>query len=499
MQERRDEKASHCAADERLATIFTASAGLFGVQVVWGLQNVSTSRIFQTLGANVADLPMLWVAAPLTGLLVQPVVGHYSDRLSSRFGRRRPFIAVGAIATALGMVMLGFARTLGEAVFGLWLLTASANLAMQPLRALLADLLPADRRVLGYAVQVVLIGSGAVLASAMPWLLGHLFGVAANAPPGQLPATVRYAFAIGGILVLATALISLFAPERPVPVEAERAPETVPADAPRLRTVLLFVIGGVVLSLVATWLSLRKELYLLSAVSIFYGLALQRLRRRGARRQPIHGLLRLVSDIAGMPDALRRLALVQFFTWFGLFTLWVYAVPAVASRHAARGGAAAYNASADRVGLFFAFFDATAIFVSLGLPWAARRIGLARSHSVALAIGAAGLCGLALTADTGWGWIPAIGIGIAWASILSAPYALVANGVPQDKVGVYLGIHNIFLVIPQLLAATTLGLIADRLQHQSSMAMVWVAATAIFAAALAVRRNDPAPESTGSR
>ena len=481
-------------ADESLRTIFTASAGLFGVQMVWGLQNVSTSRIFQTLGANVADLPILWVAAPLTGLLVQPIVGHYSDRWSSRFGRRRPFIAVGALACALGMILLGFAHSLGEAVFGLWLLTASANLAMQPLRALLADLLPADRRVVGYAVQVLLIGSGAVLASAMPWLLGNLFGVATNAPPGELPATVRYAFAVGAALVLMTALISLLAPDRPVlaaaaPIDLD--PERTVAP-PREATVLLFVLSGAALAIGAALLMLRKELYLLAAVAIVYGLALQALRQCAADRRPVRGLLRLVSDIAGMPEALRRLALVQFFTWFGLFTLWVYAVPAVASRNADRVGAAGYNASADRVGLFFAFFDATAIFVSLGLPWVARRIGLTASHRLALALGAAGLCGLALTADSGWSWLPAIGIGIAWASILSAPYALVANGVPQDKVGVYLGIHNIFLVIPQLLAATTLGAVTDRLEQLSPMAMVWVAAGSMFAAALAVRRITPA-------
>ena len=491
MQESCAADKNHPPADESLRTIFTASAGLFGVQVVWGLQNVSTSRIFQTLGASVADLPMLWVAAPLTGLLVQPIVGHYSDRLSSRFGRRRPFIAVGALACALGMVMLGFARSLGEAVFGLWLLTASANLAMQPLRALLADLLPADRRVAGYSVQVLLIGSGAVLASAMPWLLGHLFGVAADAPPGELPATVRYAFAIGAVLVLVTASISLLAPDRPILPSAvvfdlDSGPLVAP---PRKTTVSLFVVGGAALAVAATLLMLRKELYLLSAVSIVYGLALQALRQSHAERRPVRGLLRLVSDIATMPDALRRLALVQFFTWFGLFTLWVYAVPAVASRNAGREGAAGYNASADSVGLFFAFFDATAIFVSLGLPWVARRIGLTMSHRLALALGAIGLCGLALTADSGWSWIPAIGIGIAWASILSAPYALVANGVPQDKVGVYLGIHNIFLVLPQLLAATTLGVITDRLEQLSPMAMVWLAAGSIFAAAIAVRRD----------
>ena len=376
----------------RLQTVLLASAGLFGVQVVWGLQNISTSRIFQTLGADVAELPILWIAAPLTGLLVQPVVGHFSDRSRSRFGRRRPFIAIGALLTALGMLALGFAQTLAAAVVGLWVLTASANVTMQPLRALLADILPADRRAAGYAVQVVLIGSGAVLASSLPWLLGHAFGIAASAPPGVLPTTVRAAFALGVGLVLVSAFASLFAPDPP---PSARAPASSAQDdwsgqTPSAAQGVGFVLVGAALAALAFTLGLRPEVYLLTLISAGYGAAVEWVRAKRRSGRPVRGLLLLIENIALMPPVMRRLAIVQFFTWFGLFTLWVYAVPAVAARDVDLVPAA-YNESADRVGLFFALFDAAAIIAALGLPALVRRLGLGRSHQLCLLIGSAGL------------------------------------------------------------------------------------------------------------
>jgi maltose/moltooligosaccharide transporter len=478
-----------------LQTVLLASAGLFGVQVVWGLQNISTSRIFQTLGADVAELPILWIAAPLTGLLVQPLVGHLSDRSRSRFGRRRPFIAIGALLTSLGMLALGFAQTLAAAVVGLWVLTASANVTMQPLRALLADLLPADRRAAGYAVQVVLIGSGAVLASSLPWLLGHVFGIASSAPPGVVPATVRAAFALGAALVLAASFASLFAPDPPAPrfEPASAATDDAARGIPSAAQGAGFVLLGVALAALAFALGLRREIYLLTLISAGYGFAVEWIRAKRRSGKPIRGLLLLIETIALMPPIMRRLAIVQFFTWFGLFTLWVYAVPAVAARDGGNA-AAAYNDSADRVGLFFAFFDAAAIVAALGLPALVRRLGLARSHQFCLVIGSIGLAGLVLIPDLAWSWIPAIGVGIAWASILSAPYTLVANSVPASKVGTYLGIHNIFLVVPQLVAAATLGALSRAVQAQSQVAMVWVAVFALLIAAMSclLLRKDPA-------
>jgi maltose/moltooligosaccharide transporter len=482
--------------DLRLPTVLIASAGLFGVQVVWGLQNVSTSRIFQTLGADVADLPILWIAAPLTGLLVQPVVGHFSDCSRSRFGRRRPFIAIGALLTGIGMLMLGLAQTLVQAVAGLWILTASANVAMQPLRALLADLLPAERRAAGYAVQVVLIGTGAVLASALPWVLGHVFGVRASAELGSVPPTVRVAFVIGAALVVITALVSILAPDPPVDREHDGQIATANAPSPPRTQGIFFMIGGAAIIAIAFALRLRRETYLLALVVLFFGTAVEWLRRRQRSGRPVDGLLRLVGTISTMPAILRRLAVVQFFTWFGLFTLWVYAVPAVAAGEAGRtgkavAGAASYNASADRVGLFFALFDAAAIAIALMLPLIVGRARLVHSHQWSLLFGAAGLAAFAAVGDAGWAWLGAIGVGAAWASILSAPYTLVANNVAPANVGTYLGIHNIFLVLPQLVAATTLGLAARTLQQASPTAMVWLAAIALLLAAASCQLLKP--------
>ena len=481
----------------RLPTVLIASAGLFGVQVVWGLQNVSTSRIFQTLGADVADLPILWIAAPLTGLFVQPIVGHLSDFSRSRFGRRRPFIAIGALLTGIGMLMLGLAQTLAQAIVGLWILTASANVTMQPLRTLVADLLPAERRATGYALQVVLIGSGAVLASALPWLLGHIFGIRASAEYGALPPTVRLAFVIGAALVVITAFVSLLAPDRPAEPSSDgqliNGGIGGQASPPRAQGTL-FMVGGAGLVAIALALRLRREVYLLAVVALLFGAAVEWLRRRQRAGRPIEGLLALVGDIATIPAVLRRLAIVQFFTWFGLFTLWVYAVPAVAALEAGgagRAAAASYNASADRVGLFFALFDAIAIAIALILPAIVRRLNLVRSHQWALLFGAAGLAGLASISDADWAWLGAIGVGTAWASILSAPYTLVANNVPRARVGTYLGIHNIFLVVPQLVAAMTLGLAAGVLERVSPAAMVWLAAIALLLAAASCELLKP--------
>lgn len=483
MQEAGRFAANRLARIAQLQTIFLASAGLFGVQVVWGLQNISTSRIFQTLGADVSELPILWIAAPLTGLIVQPVVGYLSDRSRSRFGRRRPFIAVGAVLTSFGMLALGFAQTLAGAILGLWLLTASANITMQPLRALLADILPVERRAGGYALQVVLIGGGAVLASSLPWLLGHGLGIEAFAPLGVLPNTVRVAFAIGAILVLAASCLSLFAPDSPADSPVETVDEPAPGQVPSAVQATAFLLLGLILACVTFEFDLRREFYLLTLISAGYGAAVGWIRKKRRAAQSVSGLFRLIEHIALMPGTMRRLAIVQFFTWFGLFTLWVYAVPAVAALDAGRVGYA-YNESADRVGLFFASFDAVAILCGLGLSLLIRKLGLGRSHQLCLLIGSLGLASLVAIPGFAWSWVPALGVGVAWASILSAPYTFVANAAPRDKVGTYLGIHNIFLVIPQLVAAATLGGLSQALEGYSTAAMVWVAAACLFLAAL---------------
>lgn len=465
--------------------------GLFGVQVVWGLQNANTSRILQMLGADIVQLPILWIAAPITGLLVQPIVGYWSDRTHGRWGRRKPFIVAGSVLTALAMLAMSVAASLLAAVLALWLLTASVNVAMQPFRALGADLLPTTQRTTGFAMQVIFLGAGAVLASAMPWMLSNWFGVSGTAAEGGLPPSVRLAFQLGAAALIATVGWTVWRTNEAPVARATPTPPR-PQDEDARRDPLLgwsghlWLLGGAGLAATAAGLGLRREIYLLAALALAYGAARVAGERRRRRGRTLSGLLEIVDDIARMPPALRRLALTQFLTWFGLFAMWIYAVPAIAYRHygAAGPGSAAYAASGDWMGMLFAIYDAVAAAAAFILPWLAGRLSLRVSHAACLAIGAAGLAGFLVVDDPRMLWAPAIGIGVAWASILSTPYVMVANAAPPAKVGVYMGIHNMFLVVPQLVAAAALGAVLDRLFGGRPDAMLALAAAALALAAM---------------
>ncbi|ATY31593.1 MFS transporter [Sphingomonas psychrotolerans] len=434
--------------------------GLFGVQIVWGLQNVNTSRIFQTLGADVDELALLWIAAPITGLLVQPVVGHLSDRTWGRLGRRRPYILAGGLLTALALLAMPSVTTLWSACLMLWVLTAAINIAMEPFRALVADTLPEPQRTSAFALQVFFIGAGAVFASALPWMLTNWFGVGGGGD------TVSAAYAVGAVLLLVTVGWSVATtPERPPELlggPADIVHPEMPSASGAAALALSGVgwtLGGALIAALTAALRAPRELYLIAGIAAVFGLlqlAAVALRRRG--RTSI-GMVVIVEDILHMPPVLKRLALVQFFTWFGMFALWVYAIPAVSALDPASRdpGSAGYGRSADWVGMLFAEYNAIAALVALGLPAIARRIGRRACHALCLTCGALGLLGFASFVRAGDLWLPAIGIGIAWAAILSLPYAMLSDGVPARKMGVYMGIHNIFIVLPQLVAAATLG------------------------------------------
>jgi maltose/moltooligosaccharide transporter len=482
------------AARPRLsrAGIWNMCCGLFGVQVVWGLQNVNTSRIFQTLGASVDGLAILWIAAPVTGLVVQPLIGHMSDRTWGPLGRRRPYLLGGALLTALALLAMPNAATIWTASLALWLLTASINVAAEPFRALVADSLPEEQRTTGFAVQTFFIGSGAVLASALPWMLAHWFGVAKVAPPGVLPPTVRIAFYIGAAFLLLAVLWT-------VSTTRERPPELLDAERPQapaiptsegattlIRSGILWIAGGIVIGGLAYAEGLRRGIYIVAALAVPFGVAqliAVRIRRRGGASI---GVLEIVEDILHMPLVLKRLAVVQFFTWFGLFAMWVYTVPAIAARHygSIDPTSAAYNDCADWVGVLFAGYNGIAALVALALPPVAARIGRPWVHAIGLMLGAGGLLGFAWTDDPARLWLPAIGIGCAWASILSTPYAMLASALPPRKVGVYMGIHNIFLVLPQLVAATMLDVIVAHVFHGRSIDALVLAAASLALAAL---------------
>jgi maltose/moltooligosaccharide transporter len=475
--------------------IWNMCVGLFGVQIVWGLQNGNTSRIFQTLGANIDALPILWIAGPAAGLLVQPVIGYLSDRTWTPLGRRRPYLLGGAILAALALFAMPNAESLWAASVMLWLLTASINIAMEPFRALVADALPEEQRTKGFAMQVFFIGAGAVFASALPWMLVHWFGASGHAEPGMLPQSVRWAFYIGGGCLLAAVVwtVATTREQRPAALcPAEAAPHAVPSAegaAALTRQGLLWMVGGLVLAAAAALLGWEREIYVVAALALIFGaaqLAAVWLRRRG--RASI-GMLEIVEDILHMPDVLRRLALVQFFTWFGLFAMWIYATPAIAERHygATDPASAAYNEGADWVGVLFAGYNGVAAIAALLLPLLTARIGRRAGHALCLLLGAAGLAGFILIGDPALLWLPAIGIGCAWAAILSLPYAMVAASVPPSKTGVYMGIHNVFLVLPQLVAATVLGqLVGEVFGGQAIHALALSAVSLAIAAGFAL-------------
>lgn len=485
-----------------LTKICSVSVGLVGVQVVWGLQNLTTSRVFQTFGATMADLPILWIAGPITGLLVQPISGHFSDRSGRRMRRRLTFLGIGAMLTAIAMATFARANYLWAAVASLWLLTGSVNLTMQPLRALLADALPADRRAAGFSVQVVFIAAGAVFASLLPWFLGHWLHVKSTAAAGQLPPTIKTAFDIGAAVLVFTVVVTIVAtrllvPRRELPPISAISPAVSstarPARAGLLGSGMAWILLATGIVALAELMSIRREVFLLAAIVALYGVGELMLGWRLKRALPVTGLLDIVQNIGAMPRLMRRLAVVQFATWFGLFGLWVYAVPAIAMKdyHAIRVDDPAYTMAADRVGIMLAISDGVSGLAALALPFVISRFGIRRSYCACLMLGACGLLGVGFIRSPAILWVSAVGLGCAWASILSIPYAIVSNTVAQEKVGEYLGIHNVFIVLPQLVAACILGFLLDKVFRGQAPAMLGLSAVMLaLAGLLAVRLED---------
>lgn len=476
------------------------NAGLFGIQIVWGLQNVNTSRIFQTLGADTAQLPLLWAAAPITGLLVQPIVGHWSDRVERPWGRRKPFIAVGTGLAAFGMLTMANAASLGMAIAALWLLTGALNVAMQPFRSLATDRMPAEQRTRGFALQVFFIGAGAVIASLLPWTLTNLFGVSGTARSGTMPDSLAFAFRIGAAaLVVAVGWTLLHVRESPSIGGTPPQPTCDSGHAPAMRakSAPAWLGAGAVCLALGRLLALDRESYLVGILMIGYGalrLLSHRLSQTGA---PLAGPLQIVDDIASLPVAMRRLAATQFLSWFSLFTLWVYAVPAVAARQFGTLDASsrAYAAAGDWVGVLFATYDAVAAAAALAMPLLTSRIGLRHAHAACLAVGAGGLAFFPYVGSPAALLPPALAIGVAWASILSIPYVVVADAAPAHKRGVYMGIHNMFLVLPQLIGAITLGIVSHRLLggHPERTIVLAAASMALAAVSALAWPNDGAP------
>ena len=484
--------------------IWNMCFGFFGVQIGFGLQNANTSRIFQTLGADVDSLPILWIAAPLTGLLVQPIIGHMSDRTWGPLGRRRPYFLVGAVFTTLALLVMPNAPVLWLAAGGLWVMDASINVTMEPFRAFVGDLLPDDQRTAGFAMQSFFIGVGAVFASTLPWLLTQVLGVSNVAAPGVVPPSVRIAFYIGAALLFLSVLWTIISTREYPPEDVEAFEQAAPESPERApRTLSANLIGGAVCVAVGLAgaalvgaLKLDKELFVLAGLIAAFGLAqifAGLLRGRGGVAA---GLTEVVDDLFAMPRVMKSLALVQFFTWFALFAMWIYTTSAVTSYHygVTDTTSKAYNAGADWVGVLFAVYSAVAAVAAFALPRLAAVIGRRATHAVSLCLGGLGLLSILAIKDPAFLWISMIGVGVAWASILSAPYSILSGALPLRKMGVYMGIFNIFIVVPQLLAATLLGLIVKGLLGGQPIYALAVGGASFFIAAVLAMMVDDAAD-----
>ncbi|TMJ11434.1 MAG: SLC45 family MFS transporter [Alphaproteobacteria bacterium] len=481
------------------SSLLNISFGFFGIQIGFALQNANMSRIFQSLGTSLDNLPALWVAAPLTGLLVQPVIGHMSDRTwLGRLGRRRPYFLAGALLAAFALFVMPESPVLLFAAVMLWVLDASLNISMEPFRAFVGDMLRKDQHAAGYAVQTAFIGAGAVVGSIFPWALEQM-GVSNDAPAGALPDTVRFAFWFGGaalfLAVLWTVLTTKeYSPEEMARFEAEAADEqahTVRVLAARGfgSSAAWIGLGALIVFAVGAW-GLEKEVYLLGGLLILYGLAslVAILLARGGKSSI---LCHIVGDFGGMPELMKRLALAQFFSWSALFIMWINTTPVVAQYfyHAPEAGTPGYQDGANWVDVLFATYNGVAAVAALTLlPLLASRIGRVRTHIAALLCGAAGYASFFLIQDPKLLIASEVGIGIAWASILAMPYAILASSLPQRKLGIYMGLFNIFVVVPQLLVATVMGSIMKAFFPGDPIWTMAFAAGVMALAALAMLR-----------
>ncbi|MDJ0940519.1 MAG: MFS transporter [Woeseiaceae bacterium] len=452
--------------------IWNMCFGFLGIQMGFALQNANVSRIFQELGAEVDDIPILWVAAPLTGLIVQPIVGYLSDRTWGPLGRRRPYFLVGAILASAALFVMPNSPTLWIAAGMLWVMDASINISMEPFRAFVGDNLPEKQRTSGFAMQTFFIGVGAVVASALPWMMQNWFGISEDAPPGVIPDSVKFSFYVGGAAFLLAVSWTVFrsreySPEELAAFEEARPPEHTSFDE-SLRPVSKYIGGGFAWLIVglAGWyliasMGLDKELYVLAGAFAVFGI-LQviagLIQREGMTK---NGFYEVMHDLFHMPRVMKQLAVVQFFSWFALFAMWIYGTAAVTSYHfdAPDANAVGYDDGANWLGVLFAVYNGFAALAAIGIPSVANRLGCRTTHLINMCVGGIGLLSFYFIDDPKLLILSMVGVGIAWASILSLPYALLSNSLPAHKMGVYMGIFNFFIVIPQLVAASILGLI----------------------------------------
>ncbi len=418
--------------------------------------NANASRILQIFGADVHELSWFWIIAPLMGLIVQPIVGYYSDKTWGKFGRRKPYFLVGAILASIGLVLMPQADMFIAFLPALWvgagmlmIMDASFNIAMEPFRALVGDNLRTDQRTAGFSVQTALIGFGAVIGSWLPYALTNWFGVSNETSAGIVPTNLILSFIIGAVILIISILVTItttkeYSPEELDSFENQHLGDSVAQDTDE---------------------------------------------------EEKSSLLDIIEDFKKMPTTMRQLSWVQFFSWFGLFGMWVFATPAIAQHiyglPYTDSSSASYQDAGDWIGILFGVYNLVSAFYAFALPYIAKKIGRKRTHAISLLIGGIGLLSVYIMPDKNWLIVSMIGVGIAWASILAMPYAILAGSISPKKMGVYMGIFNFFIVIPQIINALIGGpLVKYAYGNQAIYALVMSGVSFIIAASLVYKVKD---------
>ena len=417
-----------------LAQIINMSVGFFGIQFGWDLQRANMGRIYENLGANADEVPLLFLAAPLTGLLVQPIVGYLSDRTwHPRWGRRRPYFMIGAIISSIALLFMPHSSVLWMAAGLLWILDVFGNIAMEPFRAFVTDKLPDSQVNRGFIMQSLMIGLGGSIASSLPWLMKNVFHFANTAEMGSIPENVKFSFYIGAFFFFAAVLYTVLTTK-----------EYPPSD-----------------------INFKEKV--LESNKGFGG-----------------GIKEIMHALTNMPKRMKIVSLVQFFTWPGLFLMWFYYTTAVAIN--VFGGKDAsdptYAQGADFGSLTLAYYSVITFLFALVLPKIADTLGRKNTHAICLFCGAMGLISVAWVHDKNMLFLCMTGVGIAWASILSMPYAMLSGSLPKDKIGIYMGIFNFFIVLPEIMASLGFGWLMRNVLNNDRLLAVQIGGGLMIIAAI---------------